>query len=83
MRDEKRDGGAERAAIVRWLRHRADEWQTEEGPHDEPGPGCTCSFQCNEAITYRIVADAIEEGEHVGDEDALLAARERGQGGGG
>lgn len=50
--------------IVDWLRKSADNWQTEEGPHTEPRPGCTCCFACQEAVTYRIIADAIEAGEH-------------------
>lgn len=57
--------------IVEWLRRRADEWQTREGPHDEPVAECNCSFECGESISYRIVADSIEKGEHVGENRAI------------
>lgn len=50
--------------ILKWLRQMADDWQTKEGPHSEPVDSCNCCFQCNEALTYRIIADAIEKGDY-------------------
>lgn len=69
------------ARIVTWLRKRADEWQTREGPHDEPKNECNCSFECGESISYRVIADAIEADEHadtkpkIWDNDLIQFAR--------
>ena len=51
--------------IIDWLRTEADRWQTKEGPHRQPtSKPCSCCMQCGEATTYRIIADAIENGEY-------------------
>lgn len=51
--------------VVAWLRKREAWWR--EQSHEQGAPiddDCNCSLECGEAITYRIIAEAIEEGEH-------------------
>jgi hypothetical protein len=50
--------------IVDWLLKSADDWQTVEGPHISQKLDCSCCFACEEAITYRVIAQSIIENEH-------------------